>query len=824
MEKEVFDKNIIQEAQQKLAEKRAKQNELDSIKSSVKMISDAVILLNSKMESLKNSNLKSVEDAVANFEEIADYHSKKIDNYDNNFNIIKRKINSFNDVAADMLNKIKNVCESLEINNIQELSKETEEYADIIKNKIKDISLEFDSLNDVRLKIEQINENISSIESYNINGNINALYESIEKIKNFADVFEGNISYLDNKVNDAGLIDKAEKKIKSFDKVYDSVDSILEKTEAITENIKSAENTVSNICKYNEEQNNNIQEVIQNKFSLLSQIILEISEKILNEKNQIEIFVNQKYDYINENLNKISSEYENNTEVFKNIIENNSNDIVENIKNVVSDSNTFVEESIKSIVDIYNNTLRESISEKLEQKFKENKNITNEFRQELKVRYNALDELINTIKSDSSTSDDAIKNIITNNYEKIIQTINNMSESQDETINKINELLIENFGDALERIHDVVCKNEKKYSCIIEKIEQLSESMSILDKNINKSLENNFKDIYDKLNYLIDENIRLQEQEEKKYKNLNEKFERFSFDTTKNFKKLKGTVDELCIEIPKQVNSNFKELFSELDDKLNDAFNNQYKKIETNIEGLSNNIIDKDEFNKKFEKLNNIDDKICELEQKINNLLEENKSLKEIINQNNQRINQHMGSNINNNSKSAGINNTINLLEKSANNGDIRACLQLGDMYYKGLNTNQDLEKALKYYEIGSRNGSTECNSKIIMIYSILAEKGLVKYQILAGKSYLEGKIIKQDLNKALIWYKKAAINGNVEAKAMLIRLYTMMANNNNPDGLYNLGMCYYEGFCVQKDLVKAYEYLNRAASLGHADAIKKVN
>ena len=92
------------------------------------------------------------------------------------------------------------------------------------------------------------------------------------------------------------------------------------------------------------------------------------------------------------------------------------------------------------------------------------------------------------------------------------------------------------------------------------------------------------------------------------------------------------------------------------------------------------------------------------------------------------------------------------------------------------------------------------------------------------GKSYLEGKIVKQDLDTALIWYKKAALNGHMEAKAVLIRMYKMMANNNNPDGLYNLGMCYYEGFCIEKDLAKAYEYLNKAASLGHGDAIRMVS
>lgn len=797
--KENFDKKTMQEAQLKLAEKRAKQGELDSIKGSVKMISDALILLNNKMETLKNTNLKNVEDAIANFEEITDYHNKKIDNYDNNFNIIKRKINSFNDVAADMLTEIKSVCESLEVENIQEISKQTEEYADIIKNKIREISLEFDSFNDVQDKMEKIHEYVDNIESHTIGNNINTLLESVEKIQNLTDAFDGNISNLDDKVRDSKLLEKANERIKAFDKIYDSVNNILDKTGSINKNIKLAESTINNICKHNEQQNNNIEEILQNKFALLSQIIMEISEKLLVEKGKIEEYVGKKYSNINEHFDTIISLSENNSEMLKNAIENNTNNVVEDIKSLVSNSNTLVE-----------------------QKFIESKNITNDLREELMSRYETLDKLADKIQSDSAASVDSVKNIISTNYEEILETINDMNKSQDETINNISELLIKNFKDVLENVHDVVCKNEKKYLSIIEKVDELAESINVLDNDVSESLNNNFKEIYNKLNDLTDENLKLKEEEEKKYKNLNERFEQFSFDTTKNFKSIKNKVNEFCDEIPKQINDRLKEMFSQMDEKLTGILENKCENIEASIEKINNKIIERDEFNNKFDKVNKLDSKICELEQKINDLLEENKNLKESINQNNLKLDRYSETATNNNSV-AGRNESINILERAANNGDVNACLQLGNIYYQGLNTKQDFEKALKYYEIGSKRGNAECNSRIIAIYKMLADKGVVKYQFLTGKSYLEGKIVEQDLDTALMWYKKAAMNGNVEAKVMLMRMYNMMANNNNPDGLYNLGLCYYEGFCVEKDLSKAYEYFNRAASLGHAGAINMV-
>lgn len=863
MEREVFDKKIIQEAQLKLAEKRAKQNEIDTIKGSVKMISDALILLNNKMETLKNSNLKNMEEAIVNFEEITDYHDKKIENYDNKFNIIKRKINSFNDVAEDILEKIKSACEVLEVDSIQEISAKTKDYADFIKNKFDEISSEFDSFNDVQIKMEQIKNQVNNIEEFNICGKINSLSESIEKIQNFTEAFEGNISHIESKISDTGLIEKVNKRINSFDKVYESVDSILEKTKSISDNAELAEITLNNICKYNEEQNNNIEEIIQNKFSLLSEIIVEISERILNEKSNLEGFVNTRYDNINKVLNEIISYNEENRRKIHDVIEINSKNIISDIKNRVDESNT---NTIKNIIDlkckveenfknsethieevskVLSNTLngiesnkneieeiiknnQEHIIENFEEKFSENENNTNKFIEEFKYKYDILDKLINKIQNDSVENADYIKSTLGNNHKDIVDILNKMSNSQVENINKVNDLLIDNFSDILQKIHDTVYGNEKRYSSIIEKTDQLSESLSVLDKSVNENIKNNFNEVYDKLNLLINDNIELKEYEEQRDKNLSEEFQKLSSDAALNFKDITKKVDELYIEIPKRVQSDFKEIFLEMDEKLNNLLDKQYVKIEESIEKINSNFINREDFNKKFhdnfEKMNRLDDKICELEQKINDLLEENRQLKETINKNNQIITQPTNNNNNNNSQFAGTNDSINMLEKAAKSGDSKACLQMGDMYYKGLNTNQDFEKALKYYEIGSMNGSVECNTRIMGIYKILADKGFMEYQFLIGKSYLEGKIVGQDIDIALEWYKKAAKNGHGEAKTVLIRMYMMMANNNNADGLFNLGICYYEGFCVEKDLAKAYEYLNKAASLGHGEAIKMVS
>jgi hypothetical protein len=64
--------------------------------------------------------------------------------------------------------------------------------------------------------------------------------------------------------------------------------------------------------------------------------------------------------------------------------------------------------------------------------------------------------------------------------------------------------------------------------------------------------------------------------------------------------------------------------------------------------------------------------------------------------------------------------------------------------------------------------GVTQDYQTAIMWYQKAAEQGNDKAQYLLGIMYENGYGVEADTTEALIWYKKAAAQGNSEAKAQL--------------------------------------------------------
>lgn len=63
----------------------------------------------------------------------------------------------------------------------------------------------------------------------------------------------------------------------------------------------------------------------------------------------------------------------------------------------------------------------------------------------------------------------------------------------------------------------------------------------------------------------------------------------------------------------------------------------------------------------------------------------------------------------------------------------------------------------------------------------------------------------KGDYDNAIEWWNKSATQGN-------------------PDAQYNLGMCYYDGFCVERNLDLSREYFIKASALNHQPSIDALN
>lgn len=146
--------------------------------------------------------------------------------------------------------------------------------------------------------------------------------------------------------------------------------------------------------------------------------------------------------------------------------------------------------------------------------------------------------------------------------------------------------------------------------------------------------------------------------------------------------------------------------------------------------------------------------------------------------------------------------------------GDVEAALTLGYMYLYGENgVEVDDGKAFKYYELAAAKDD------------VVALNNL-------GSLYFSGVGTNRDIEKAANLFKRAAKLGNSEAavnlafiyltarggtdattRSEVVRLFSQAAEAGNTTAQYMLGMIYYNGFGVAKNDDKAFIYLKKAAS-----------
>jgi serine/threonine protein kinase len=108
----------------------------------------------------------------------------------------------------------------------------------------------------------------------------------------------------------------------------------------------------------------------------------------------------------------------------------------------------------------------------------------------------------------------------------------------------------------------------------------------------------------------------------------------------------------------------------------------------------------------------------------------------------------------------------------------------------------------------------------------------------LTGLCYAKGQGITKDATQAVIWFRKAAEQGDVKAQnnlgvcyeegegvikdtAKAVIWYSKAAEKGDADAIVNLGVCYYNGAGVSKDVSKAVALLKNAASKGDESAKK---
>ena len=146
---------------------------------------------------------------------------------------------------------------------------------------------------------------------------------------------------------------------------------------------------------------------------------------------------------------------------------------------------------------------------------------------------------------------------------------------------------------------------------------------------------------------------------------------------------------------------------------------------------------------------------------------------------------------------------------------------KLGRIYESGqLNVKKDLSEAFYWYQSAAKEGDT-----------------IGKYNV--GHCYMYGIGVEKNINLASLFFKEVAEKGDADAAINLILCYKSrgefsqahklameLAEDNNPDAMFLMGMFYEEGLgsIIRKNKYMAIDWYTKASEKGHTEAKIKLN
>ena len=217
-----------------------------------------------------------------------------------------------------------------------------------------------------------------------------------------------------------------------------------------------------------------------------------------------------------------------------------------------------------------------------------------------------------------------------------------------------------------------------------------------------------------------------------------------------------------------------------------------------------------------------------------------------------------------------------------ADQGDVRAQVSLGMMYYNGQISPQDYAQALAWFRKAAEQGLAEAQYNLGVMYdegrgapqdfvlaylwynltASVAERGpsedivktrewaaknrdlvaakmtptqIAQAQYALGWAYANGQGVPQDYEKAIAWYRKAAEQGDASAQnnlgvmydegnsvpqdyAQAVAWYRKAANQGFAIAQVSIGKMYYNGQGVPQNYAQAVAWYRKAAEQGDAD------
>ncbi len=158
---------------------------------------------------------------------------------------------------------------------------------------------------------------------------------------------------------------------------------------------------------------------------------------------------------------------------------------------------------------------------------------------------------------------------------------------------------------------------------------------------------------------------------------------------------------------------------------------------------------------------------------------------------------------------------------KASDLGDAESKFIAGGMYYNGMGAKKDIIKAIN-----------------LLYRAAIKGEGIAKSERLIAEAYIRGVGKPKNYDNAILWYEQAANSGDSEAQNSLGYLYytgevvkqdfskgasyfLQAAHKGSAIAQYNIGVTHYTGQGAEAiDYIKAYAWMNVAASNGHHSAI----
>lgn len=148
----------------------------------------------------------------------------------------------------------------------------------------------------------------------------------------------------------------------------------------------------------------------------------------------------------------------------------------------------------------------------------------------------------------------------------------------------------------------------------------------------------------------------------------------------------------------------------------------------------------------------------------------------------------------------ANFDDVLEYLDLMSRKGDLKATFSLGRLHYDGSRVlKRNLKKAKAYFMLVAKKHWTR-DGRVISGGPAGIEKIASKAAGFLGRMNLRGEGMEQNFEKALTWFRRGITNGDVLCE-------------------YEMGLMYFRGYGLPKDVLKAADYFKAAADQDFASA-----